>query len=71
MGVSQSTVVNAQQHLAAVKRYPELGAADVSRREALRHHHQGHGQVECFQMNRAVSHTFVPSTQRAPAPPRA
>jgi hypothetical protein len=37
----------------------------------LRHHRHGHGNVECFTMNKAVCHTFVPSTQRAPAPPRA
>jgi hypothetical protein len=36
MGVSQGTLVEARQHLGAVKRYPELGAADVSRSEALR-----------------------------------
>src|SRR5688500_7697123 len=28
----------------------------------LGHHRNGHGNVECFRMNRAVSHTFVPST---------
>jgi hypothetical protein len=36
VGVSQGTLVEARQHLGAVKRYPELGAADVSRSEALR-----------------------------------
>jgi hypothetical protein len=37
---------------------------------ARQHHRHGHGKVECFTMNKAVCHTFVPSTQRAPAPPR-
>lgn len=36
MGVAQSVLSNAQQHLAAIKRYPELGAPDVSQREAIR-----------------------------------
>lgn len=36
MGVSQGTITEAQQHLDAVERYPELGAADVPRAEAIR-----------------------------------
>jgi hypothetical protein len=35
IGVSQSVLSYAAQHLDAVKRYPELGAPDVSRNEAL------------------------------------
>jgi hypothetical protein len=36
MGVAQGTIVETQQHLDAVNRYPELGNADVSRAEAIR-----------------------------------
>jgi ParB-like chromosome segregation protein Spo0J len=36
MGVAVSTITDAQKHLAAVERYPELGAPDVSQREAIR-----------------------------------
>jgi ParB-like chromosome segregation protein Spo0J len=36
IGMSQSQVSDAQRHVAAVKRYPELGEPDVSQREALR-----------------------------------
>jgi len=36
MGVSQATLIAAQQHVQAMTRYPELDAPDVSQREALR-----------------------------------
>jgi hypothetical protein len=36
MGMSQGTIVEAQQHVEAGERYPELGAPDASRSEALR-----------------------------------
>jgi hypothetical protein len=34
--MSQGTIVEAQQHVEAGERYPELGAPDASRSEALR-----------------------------------